>query len=84
MKIIILGGGLVGSVIARDLQNEFDVAIADVSKERLQFLKEKFSLNGIEADVSNANTIKKIVANFDLVIGAVPGFLGFNMLKSVI
>ncbi|MBM4166381.1 MAG: saccharopine dehydrogenase [Ignavibacteria bacterium] len=83
-KIIILGGGLVGSVIARDLQSEFYVAIADVSQERLKFLKEKFSLKGIEADVSNAATIKKIVKDFDLVIGAVPGFLGFNMLKAVI
>jgi saccharopine dehydrogenase-like NADP-dependent oxidoreductase len=84
MKIIILGGGLVGSVIARDLQNEFSVSIADVSKERLQFLKEKFSLNGIEADLSNVKTIKNIVKDFDLVIGAVPGFLGFDMLQAVI
>ncbi|MBS4027476.1 MAG: saccharopine dehydrogenase NADP-binding domain-containing protein [Ignavibacteriales bacterium] len=84
MKIIILGGGLVGSVIARDLQNEFDVTIADVAQERLRFIKEKFSLHGIEADLSNSKTIKKIVSGYDVVIGAVPGFLGFGVLKSVI
>ncbi len=83
-KTLILGGGLVGSVIARDLHNEFDVTIADVSKERLKFLEERFSLNGIEADLSDAKTIKKVVVNFDLVIGAVPGFLGFSMLKAVL
>ena len=83
-KILVLGGGFIGSVVACDLQKDFDVTIADVSNKRLRFLWKKFFLKGIKADLSNASTIKKIVADFDLIIGAVPGFLGFNMLKSVI
>ncbi|MDA0986163.1 MAG: saccharopine dehydrogenase NADP-binding domain-containing protein [Bacteroidetes bacterium] len=84
MKIIVLGGGLVGGVIARDLKTDFDVTIADNSKQKLKILKNNFLLKTIFADLSNQSSIKKIVKNFDLVIGAVPGHLGFNLLKSVI
>ncbi|MCK4309101.1 MAG: saccharopine dehydrogenase NADP-binding domain-containing protein, partial [Candidatus Atribacteria bacterium] len=41
-------------------------------------------ISGMKADLSNSSDIKKIVADKDIVIGAVPGFLGFNMLRSVI
>lgn len=41
-------------------------------------------LNTIQADLSSSGTIKKIIGPFDLVIGAVPGFMGFNMMKAVL
>ena len=83
-KIITLGGGMVGSAIARDLkQSGFVVTVAD----REESLKEKLALFDIEylaLDFSNLNAVSRAVHDFDLVIGAVPGFMGFSILKTVL
>ena len=83
-KIITLGGGMVGSAIARDLkQSGFVVTVADKEES----LKEKLALFDIEylsLDFSNLNAVSQAVQDFDLVIGAVPGFMGFSILKTVL
>jgi lysine 6-dehydrogenase len=84
-SVIVLGAGLVGRPMALDLKakNEFDVAIADISPESLN----RFSGSGIntyQADLSNPEEVKKLVAPFDLVINAVPGSIGFQGLRAVI
>ncbi len=83
MKIIVLGGGLVGGLIARDLAKDFEVTVADANKERVENLK-KDGLNGIVADLSKPENIKEVVKNYDLVVGALPGFLGYMMFQAVI
>jgi saccharopine dehydrogenase-like NADP-dependent oxidoreductase len=80
-KIIVLGAGMVGSAIAIDLSQTHDVVVADLNKERLQ------QLTGISTqvlDISKPNVLEQTIADFDLVICAVPGFLGFNTLKRII
>ena len=80
-RIVVLGAGLVGSVIAEDLSHKHEVTSVDISKDNLD------KLSGIEtiiADVSNTNTLQNIIKDFDLVIGAVPGFMGYKMMKDVI
>ena len=80
-RIVVLGAGLVGSVIAEDLSHQHEVTSVDISKDNLD------KLSGIEtiiADVSNTNTLQNIIKDFDLVIGAVPGFMGYKMMKDVI
>lgn len=86
MKAIVLGCGLVGGLIAKDLakDKEFQVTIADIDEKKLDKLTKEAEIQGAKADLSDSKTIKKIVADQDIVIGAVPGFLGFNMLRSVI
>ncbi|MDD5014940.1 MAG: saccharopine dehydrogenase family protein [Atribacterota bacterium] len=86
MKTIVLGCGLVGGVIARDLvkDKDFQVTVADINEKKLDELTKETDIQGIKADLSSSETIRKIVADKDIVIGAVPGFLGFNMLQSVI
>ncbi|MGB9813410.1 MAG: saccharopine dehydrogenase family protein [Thermovenabulum sp.] len=84
MKIIVLGAGLVGSLIARDLSLDFEVTVADKSEEALKRIAELSKVKTIKIDFSKENAIKEAVKDFDLVVGAVPGFLGFNMLKQVI
>jgi saccharopine dehydrogenase-like NADP-dependent oxidoreductase len=83
-KIIVLGAGMVGSAIARDLAKSFSVTSADLNKAALAVLKKKFSINTVEADLSNGKKIKEIIADADLVIGAVPGFMGFETCRAVI
>ncbi|MDP6626558.1 MAG: saccharopine dehydrogenase NADP-binding domain-containing protein, partial [Methanopyri archaeon] len=80
-KIIVLGGGLVGQVMARDLaaDNDIDVTVADLNPA----LKEQLTPHGIEfvqADLSDADTITQLIKGYDLVIGSLPGFLGFKNL----
>jgi lysine 6-dehydrogenase len=82
-KIIVLGAGLVGKAIAIDLAKNFDVTSADISKEALQALT-GFSIATEQADLSNSDQLTTLIKPFDLVVGAVPGFMGFNTARTVI
>lgn len=86
MKTIVLGCGLVGGLIAKDLakDKDFQVTVADIDEKKLDELTKGANIRGIKVDLSSSEAIRKIVADKDIVIGAVPGFLGFNMLRSVI
>jgi len=86
MKAIVLGCGLVGNLIAKDLtkDKDFRVTAVDIDEGRLNKLTKEMGIEGVKADLSDSKVIKKIVAEQDIIIGAVPGFLGFNMLRSII
>ncbi len=86
MKVIILGAGLVGNVIAQDLAEnpEIQVTVADINQEVLDNLSSKIDLQTVTADLSNQEMIKVIIEDHDLVIGALPGFMGYQTLKTVI
>ena len=73
MKIIVLGAGLVGNVIARDLMDdqEFEITIADINQDVLDHLAHNYDLKGIYADLSNPEMIKDLVKDYDLVISHV-------------
>lgn len=82
-KVIVLGAGLVGKTIAFDLAKSFDVTSVDANADALKMLNEA----GIQtrvADLRDQETLKKILAPVDLVVGAVPGFLGFETARTVI
>ena len=85
-KVIVLGAGLVGNAIARDLAKDssVEVTVADIDKDRIGWLRDAFHIDGIVTDLSDSENVAAIVPDFDLVIGAVPGFMGFNVLKAVI
>jgi saccharopine dehydrogenase-like NADP-dependent oxidoreductase len=82
-KIIILGAGLVGRTIATELSKDYQVTAVDSNFTRLKNLKDK-KVKTLKADLSSDSEIKKVVKNYDLVICALPGFMGFKSLKSII
>lgn len=82
-KITVLGGGLVGNAIARDLSNQYQVVCADTSEEALKKVA-GFGVEAVKADLADETTLKTLVADSDLVIGALPGFMGFETLKRLI
>ncbi len=86
MKAIVLGCGLVGGLIVKDLakDKDFQVTVADIDEGKLNKLTKGLGIQEVKVDLSDSEAIKKIVGDKDIVIGAVPGFLGFNMLRSVI
>ena len=80
-NIVVLGAGLVGGVMAKDLAKQHDVTSVDISQKNLYQLG---GINTICADISDTKTLQKIISDFDLVVGAVPGFMGYKMMKDVI
>jgi lysine 6-dehydrogenase len=86
MKVIVLGAGLVGAPMAFDLakDQEFEVTVADRSAEALAKFAGHPHIATVNSDLSDVETIRRIVSEQDLVLSAVPGFLGFQTLKAII
>lgn len=83
MKICVLGAGMVGGVIAQDLAGRHEVTSADIDERLLARLKDK-GLKTCRLDFNNASALAALVQPFDLVVCAVPGFMGFRTLKTCI
>jgi lysine 6-dehydrogenase len=85
-KIVVLGAGLVGSLMARDLAEDgrFEVTAVDRSEAALGLLAGLPRLKTETKDLSSAADITRAVASANVVVGAVPGFLGAAMLRTVI
>ncbi len=85
-KVIILGAGLVGGPMALDLAADPDIMVwtVDKDKEALKRLNVSGSIRTIRSDLSRRENVKKLVQDFDFVISAVPGAMGFETLKTVI
>lgn len=82
-NIIVLGSGLVGKVMALDLANDFNVTATDLNQETLNSFKDS-NVKTLQLDFSKIDELKKAIEPFDLVVGAVPGFMGFQTAKAVI
>ncbi|RPI66840.1 MAG: saccharopine dehydrogenase [Ignavibacteriales bacterium] len=82
-KIIVLGAGMVGSAIAVDLSKNYDVTSADINLQNLSKLK-KQKIKTIQGNISDKEVLLNLVEDFDLIIGAVPGFMGYKTLRTVI
>jgi lysine 6-dehydrogenase len=86
MKIIVLGCGLVGGPMAADLAADsgFEVTVADINAEALGRLAERAAVRTAVRDLADPETVRDLVRDFDLVLSAVPGRLGFQTLRAVI
>lgn len=84
-SIIVLGAGMVGSAIAIDLVKNHSVTLTDLNSNRLNHVKTKCNaLSILELDVCNKEKLQSAIKPYDLVICAVPGFLGFETLRRII
>ncbi len=88
-KVLVLGGGLVGSVMALDLASDeaYSVTVADGNEDTLDSLVSRSG--GMitprqDVDFASPGSITEAAAENDLVVGAVPGSLGFAMMGAVI
>jgi saccharopine dehydrogenase-like NADP-dependent oxidoreductase len=82
-KIVVLGAGLVGRTIAIELSKDYQVTAVDTNPVRLKELKDR-KIKTLKTDLSSDSGIIKVISNYDLVICALPGFMGFKALKSII
>ncbi|GMV07866.1 MAG: saccharopine dehydrogenase [Gemmatimonadota bacterium] len=74
-----------GSAIVRDLTavDDFDVTVADVDPVTVERLLEE-GADGMCIDLSDPANIDRAIADADLVVGAVPGFMGFKTVERVL
>ena len=85
MKIAVLGSGMVGSAIAMDLASRHHVTAFDVSDANLELLKKKNPrIETQQADLRNYDLYPQLLRDADIVVTAVPGFMGYKALEAVI
>lgn len=82
-KIVVLGAGMVGRAMAMDMSDSCLVTSVDRDPVSLKFLQ-KNKIKTIQADLSSSENIGKAVKDADLVLTAVPGFMGYKTLEAVI
>jgi saccharopine dehydrogenase-like NADP-dependent oxidoreductase len=82
-KIVVLGAGMVGRVMAMDLSGDFEVTSVDFSSSNLDRL-EAARVKRLRADLASPGAIAAAVRDHDLVVGAMPGSMGFDALKAAI
>lgn len=86
MRVIIFGAGRVGSAMALDLaaDENFEVTVADIDAEALRPLGGIERLTPVRADLRTVDMIQRLATAHDLVVGAVPGPMGYGTVRSVI
>ena len=86
-RILVLGAGMVGSAMAIDLAKKYQVTVFDKSEEVLFKITQKNpNIDTATKDVTNKKHLEFEMFRLkpDLVVCAVPGFLGFETLKTII
>ncbi len=86
MNIIVLGAGLVGAPMAIDLAAEkrFNVTVADVDQTVLARLAAQAPITPLQRDLADPDQVQELVAGYDFVADAVPGFMGFRTLEAIL
>jgi lysine 6-dehydrogenase len=85
MSIAVLGAGMVGRAIALDLAANFEVTSFDLNEKNLELLHQKNkAVNIVQQNLTHYDSYQYFLAPFDIVVTAVPGFMGFDTLQAVI
>ncbi|MEK7704243.1 MAG: saccharopine dehydrogenase C-terminal domain-containing protein [Myxococcota bacterium] len=77
-RIVVLGGGRQGRVVASELAPDYDVTVADVRA---------MTFKGVtcrEVDLADAVAVEKLVGEFDLAVGALPAELGYAAARACV
>ena len=89
MKLLSIGCGYIGSVLAEELVNSSDfeeLLICDSKKEKIDETAKKLGerVVPLQLDISRYSNLLEIMDDVDLVIGLAPGRLGFRVMKACI
>ncbi len=85
-RAMVLGSGMVGATMARDLADDpdFEVTAVDSSADNLRRIGGGSAVRTLQADLSDPERLRQIVRDVDLVLGALPSGLGLATLQAVI
>jgi len=88
LRVLVLGCGNIGSVIARDFaesMEESQIVVADREEERAKKVASSIEdAAWITVDATDYAGLVEVLRGFDLVIGALPGDYGYQALKAAI
>ncbi len=89
MKLLSIGCGYIGSVLAEELVNSLDfeeLIICDSTKEKIEETAKKLGGKVIpfQLDISKYSNLLAIIDDVDLIVGLAPGRLGFNVMKACV
>jgi saccharopine dehydrogenase-like NADP-dependent oxidoreductase len=88
LKTLVVGCGKVGSEIARDLagSNEVDSVVAmDASSQNLKLLRKRVPrITNVKLSISQKPRFHALLRKVDLVCGALPGRLGFDLMTETV
>ncbi|MDP3731306.1 MAG: saccharopine dehydrogenase C-terminal domain-containing protein [bacterium] len=88
-KVLVLGAGRVGTAIALDLSDNYKVVVVDAHAEALTearkvFKKANRKVGVTLCDCTDIDSFKSLAKYPDLIINALPGAVGFFVLKNSI
>ena len=86
MKILVLGGGLVGRTIALDLSLDegSEVTVGDLDPAVLEGFDGTTVNKTLSIDVTDAAALDNAIGDYELIVCAVPGHLGHAVIVAVI
>jgi saccharopine dehydrogenase-like NADP-dependent oxidoreductase len=86
MRVTVLGTGLVGGAIAKDLAKErgWSIRAVDRSRSSLDSLEKVDGLELARKDVADESSLRAVISDADLVVNAVPGDMGFQTMRRII
>ncbi len=79
--ILLIGCGLVGKTIAKDLSKRFSVTVVDNNPNNFVEIEGRENIATKILDVRNKAEFVNFIEEFNYVVLAVPGFLGYETLK---
>ncbi|MFO7574129.1 MAG: saccharopine dehydrogenase C-terminal domain-containing protein [Bacteroidales bacterium] len=83
-EIVILGAGMIGRAMALDLSKKHNIIATDISEAALDSLKGSPNIKTLNLDVNDNKSLAAAINTADIVISAVPGFLGLQTMTRVI
>lgn len=85
-RVAVLGGGMVGEAIAADLAADpaISVVVMDRDEATLAALRARRAVETRLVELTEPDAIGESIADADLVMGALPGTLGFGALGEII
>lgn len=84
MNVLVLGGGQQGRVIATDLARSLPNARIDVADVRAPKLPAQSNVRWVEADLSDATTLARLMAAHEMTVGALPSRFGYAAMRAAI
>lgn len=83
---VVLGAGMVGAAMAMDLARDpaLRVTVADARDDALARVAQRFGVATKKADLADAAAVRAVIADADIVLGALSSVIGLQTLQTVI
>jgi len=84
MKILILGCGMQGRIVAKDLKNSYPgITVIDIDENNLKKLHYP-GIKRIQFDIKDRKRLIRLMSDYELIIGALPARFGFYSMECAI